>query len=158
AAKRPAPEEEKHLSDYWYVLLRRRNLALAVAAAITALVSVRSFLTRPVYEASVQILIERETPSVLNFKEVAQIDAIRDDYYQTQYKLLQSRALVRKVVERLNLLADPEFGGPRSAQEIAAIRAQPPGASQVMEAAISAFASRLRVQPVRNSRLVTVTF
>jgi capsular exopolysaccharide synthesis family protein len=158
AAKKPALEADKHLSDYWYVLLRRRNVGLAVAVAILALVSIRSFLTRPVYEAQTQILIERENPNVLNFKEVAQIDAIRDDYYQTQYKLLQNRALVRKVIERLDLLQDPEFGGPRSAQEIAAIKGQPDGASPVLETVINIFLSRLRVQPVRNSRLVTVSF
>ena len=150
--------QEAHLWEYIYVVLRRRRLVLAVFFGVAALATLRSLLTRPVYEATAQILIERDTPSVLSFKEVAQVDAARDDYYQTQYKLLQSRALVRRVIESMNLLQDAEFGGPRSAEEIEAVKASAPGASQLMEGAIDAFLRRLKVLPVRNSRLVIVTF
>ena len=152
------PREEAPLWEYVHVILRRRHLFLAVFLGVTALAAIRSLLTRPVYEASVQILIERDTPSVLSFKEVALVDAARDDYYQTQYKLLQSRALVRRVIDDLNLLQDPEYGGPRDPQALAAIRAAPPGSSPVMENAIGAFLGRLRVVPVKNSRLVTVSY
>lgn len=148
---------ETHLREYWFVVLRRRRLVLAVFCAILAVAALRSFLQRPVYQAAVQILIERENPSVLSFKEVAPVDAgWGDDYYQTQYKLLQSRALARRTIESMGLLQDPEFGGPRPAAE--AISALPPGKSPVMEGLISAFLGRLKVQPVRNSRLVTVAF
>jgi succinoglycan biosynthesis transport protein ExoP len=150
--------DETHLWEYIHVILRRRRLVLAVFLGVTALAAIRSLLTRPVYEATAQILIERDTPSVLSFKEVAQVDAARDDYYQTQYKLLQSRALVRRVIEGLDLLQDPEYGGPRSAEEIEAIRAAAPGSSATMERAIDAFLKRLRVSPIRNSRLVTVSY
>jgi capsular exopolysaccharide synthesis family protein len=133
-------------------------LVLAVLFGVAALATMRALLTRPVYEASAQILIERDTPNVLTFKEVSQVDAARDDYYQTQYKLLQSRALARRVIESMNLLQDAEFGGPRSPEEIKAVKAAAPGASQLMEGAIDAFLRRLKVLPVRNSRLVTVTY
>ncbi len=45
-------------------------------------------------------------PSRAGIVAQLEVDAARDDYYQTQYKLLQSRALVRKVIEDLNLLDD----------------------------------------------------
>ena len=57
--------------------------------------AVRSFLTRPVYEGTASLLIERADPNVVAFKDVSQVDAARDDYYQTQYGILRSRALVR---------------------------------------------------------------
>jgi len=150
--------QDAHLWEYIYVVLRRRRLVLAVFLGVAALATLRSLLTRPVYEASSQILIERDTPNVLTFKEVAQVDAARDDYYQTQYKLLQSRALARRVIENMNLLQDPEFGGPRSPEEMEVVKTAAPGASPVMERAIDAFLARLRVVPVKNSRLVTVTY
>ena len=78
-----------------------------------------------------QILIEREKSNVLNFKDVTEVDAAKDDYYQTQYRLLQSRSLARRVIESLNLLQDPEFGGPRAPQEVQAAFAAPPGSSPV---------------------------
>ena len=150
--------QETHLREYLLVIISRRRLVLAVLLGVTALAAIRSLLTRPVYEATAQILIERDTPSVLSFKEVAQVDAARDDYYQTQYKLLQSRALVRRVVEGLDLLQDAEYGGPRNPQEMEAVRSASPCASAVMEKAIDTFLERLSVIPVRNSRLVTVSY
>ena len=134
-----APQAESHLWDYVHVLLRRRRVVLAIFTAVFALATLRTLLTRPVYEGTAQILIERADPSVLNFKEVAQLDSQRDDYYQTQYKLLQSRSLARRVVDQLNLLSDPEYGGPRDKAQIDAILAQPQGQSREMENVIDAF-------------------
>lgn len=148
--------QEAHLWDYVHVVLRRRRLALAILVGITALAGLRAFLTRPVYEAVAQLQIQRENPNVLTFKEVAQVDAARDDYYQTQYKLLQSRALARRVIEGMGLMQDPEFGGPRSEQDVAAALALPPGQSALVEGVVNALLSRLRVQPIRNSQLVSV--
>jgi succinoglycan biosynthesis transport protein ExoP len=148
---------ESPLRDYFHVLVRRRRVVLAVFVGVVALAALRTLLTRPVYEATSQILIERTDPAVLSFKEVAPVDAGRDDYYQTQYKLLQSRSLAERVIETLGLLNDPEYGGPRAPERIASIESQPPGQSPEMEAAIDALLARLSVRPVRNSRLVTVS-
>lgn len=152
------PDEETHLWEYIHIVLRRRNLVLAIFLLAVAIATVRTFLARPVYQASAQILIERENPNVLTFKEVAEVDAARDDYYQTQYKLLQSRVLARRVIHGMNLLQDPEFGGPRDPQQVEAANAAEPGASPLMNRAIDGFLGRVRVQPVKNSRLVLVSF
>jgi polysaccharide biosynthesis transport protein len=157
-AQAPRPEES-HLWDYVHVLLHRRRMVLAVFLAIAGIAALKSFLTRPVYEATAQLLIERDDPNVLNFKGVTEEKSGWgiDDYYQTQYKLLQSKSLARRVVEQLNLLNDPEYGGPREKEKIEAILAQPPGRDPTMEAAIGGLLDRLTVQPIRNSRLVNVS-
>jgi polysaccharide biosynthesis transport protein len=154
----PDSQQESHLSEHIDVLLRRRRLILAVLLAVTSVATVRTLLTRPIYQASAQILIARETPSVLTFKEVTQVDSARDDYYQTQYKLLQSRVLARKVIADLDLLRHPEFGGPRTPEQIEAIKAAPAGASPELEAVTDVFLQHLKVDPVRNSQLVSVRF
>jgi capsular exopolysaccharide synthesis family protein len=157
--RRDAPNAASlHLRDYWHVLVRRRGLALSVLLLVVGAVAARVALVRPLYEATAQILIERRIPSVLEFERNAQAGDARDDFYQTQYRLLQSRLLARKVVEKLHLLQDPEFGGPRSTEEVAAAEAAAAGASPVMEAAINAFLSRLRIQPLKSSQLVAATF
>jgi polysaccharide biosynthesis transport protein len=155
----PAPQGESHLWDYVYVLLRRRRLLVAVFAAIVALATLRTLLTKPVYEGTAQLLIEKQNPNVLNFQGVTEERAGSgiDDYYQTQYKLLQSRSLARRVIERLGLLNDPEYGGPREKAQIEAILAQPPGQSPELEGAITTFLLRTSVKPIRNSRLVNVS-
>jgi capsular exopolysaccharide synthesis family protein len=62
------------------------------------------------------------------------------------------------VIERLHLLDDPELGGPRAPADVAAAEQAAPGASPLMESAIDDFLSRLKVQPVKNSQLVAVSF
>src|SRR5687767_13177429 len=158
AGEAQPPAEDRHLLDHFGVVVRRRRVVAAVCLALTLAAGLRAVLVRPVYKATAQILIERDTPSVLSFKEVSQVDAARDDYYQTQYKLLESRALARRVIERLDLLQDPEFGGPRPPALVAAAAASAPGASPVMESAVDDLLERLAVQPLRNSRLVLLEF
>jgi capsular exopolysaccharide synthesis family protein len=154
-------EPETHLWEYVHVILRRRQLVLAVFAAVAGFATLKSLTTRPVYQATAQLHIERENPSILSFKEVQEVKpgwgGANDDYYQTQYKLLQGRGLARRVVEAMDLLNDPAFGGPRSAQELAAIKAAPAGTSPVVEGAIDALLARVVVQPEKNSRLVKVS-
>src|SRR5437667_5597504 len=97
----PPPSEpagEDHLWDYLAVILRHRKLALAIFLTATTVATIRTLLTRPVYMATAQILIERENPNVLTFKDVTEVNAQRDDYFQTQFSLLQSRSLARRVV------------------------------------------------------------
>jgi succinoglycan biosynthesis transport protein ExoP len=151
---------DTHLWDYVHVVLRRRKLILAVFLALTAHATVKTYMTRPVFEASAQVLIERTAPSVLNFKEVAETNAgfWGDDYYQTQYKILQSRALARKVIEATDLFQDPEFGGPRPKAEVEKALAAAPGESTLLEGTINAFLGHLKVQPIKNSQLVSVGF
>jgi len=154
------PPRETHLWDYLHVLLQRRRLVVAVFTAVVAVAALRTFLTRPVYEGTVQLLIEKTDPNVLSFKGVTEERAGFgiDDYYQTQYKLLQSRSLARRVVEKLGLLSDPAYGGPRTKEEVDAILAQPAGQSPELEGAIDGFLGSVSVRPVRNSRLVNVGF
>ncbi len=73
-----------------------------------------TFTATPIYEARVQILIEKENSNVVTFKEAIEQNQITDDYYQTQYKILQSRALARRTLDALNLWNDTQFNPPES--------------------------------------------
>lgn len=152
------PEEQPHLHDYLAILARRRTAFLVAFLAVFFLGTLRTLLTRPVYSGTAQVLIDREAPNVLSFKQVAEVDTARDDYYQTQYKLLQSRALARRTIEALDLLQDAEFGGPRAADEVAKAYKSNPGDSHDLEAAITGLLGRLTVQAQKNTRLVNVSF
>jgi capsular exopolysaccharide synthesis family protein len=153
-----AVEESLHLQDYWNVLRRRRGLVFAVLALVLGVAAARLAISRPVYEAAAQILIERQLPSVFDFEKNPRATEAWEDFYQTQYRLLQSRLLARKVVERLHLLQDPEFGGPRDDAAVRAAETAPPGMSAEMERTIDRFLGRLRIQPVKNSQLVAIAF
>ena len=71
--------------------------------------TVYTFTATPVFEARTRLLIESDNPNVLNFQEVIDEQGTKADYYQTQYNILQSRALARKTLDNLQLWGDTRF-------------------------------------------------
>ncbi|MEK7273968.1 MAG: hypothetical protein AAB110_01810, partial [Candidatus Desantisbacteria bacterium] len=60
-------------------------------------------------KATVQILIEKENPNVVNFKDVLAIDSGDREYYQTQFEILKSPSIALQNIEQLKLERYPEF-------------------------------------------------
>ena len=163
-----------HLSDHLKVLYKRRWPALAAFVIIAGSIILYTFTSTPIYSAQVQILIEKESTNVVAFKEAIEQNKATDDYYQTQYKILQSRALARKTLDALKLWNHPEFSGSAKPGLKAFIKspiatmstwfgpsaAPAPAAdeSRAESAAIDRFLTHVTIAPVRNSRLVIVTF
>ena len=94
-----------------------------------------------------RLLIEAEEPNVVNFKGVIDEQQAKADYYTTQYNILQSRALARKTLESLKLWNKPPFGMASAADDTSA-----------RSTATDQFLLRLRVTPIRDSRLVDVFY
>ena len=148
-----AEAQEINLRDYWERLLRRKGTVLAVTLGVFILGAFWTFIQRPVYTAKSQLLIEKE-PNILSFEQVLQIESMRDDFYQTQYKLLSGRGLADTVVERLKLYENPEFVGKPEKRK----KPIDPTDHVFREGLIDGFLARLTVKPVRLTRLVDVSF
>ena len=107
----PGGESELSIIHYVQVLYRRRYVALA--AFLMVFLGASLYLhRRRIYESTVRILIERENPKVVSFQEVLDPGEVTDDYYETQYRILQSRVLARRTIDALNLWSDPQFNQP----------------------------------------------
>ncbi len=100
--------EDVHLRDYIRIIKKRQWVIITFFVIVVVSVTVTSFLRSPVYRATARILIEKETPNVLSFKEVLALDTTDTDYYQTQYIVLKSRTLIKKVLKKLGLM-DPDI-------------------------------------------------
>lgn len=176
-------EEERHLMDYVRVVYKRRWVAIPVFLAVFAIGAVNSYRTTPLYQASTQILIEKDTPKVGNLSTIFQQDTgwYNDDFYQTQYRILQSRSLSRKTAEAMKLAKHPAVE--RGGQEVRApwtIRGAIAGAIGLVKSLTGGQATQapanaskrdsdpngpytgmvlgaLGVTPVRNSRLVDIS-
>ena len=96
-----------HLSDYLRVIYKRRWPAVTAFLLVFVSVCVYTFTATPIYDARVQILIEKEASNVVTFKEAIEQNQVADDYYQTQYKILQSRALARRTMDALQPVDQP---------------------------------------------------
>lgn len=164
-----------HLVDYIRVLHKRRWTALTAFLIVVVSVAVYTFTATPIYQARVQVLIEKESSNVVTFKEAFEQNRIADDYYQTQYKILQSRALARRTLDALKLWDDPGFNPKPRKSLTAAITApigrmagwftsekpaEPPSSLErtSQSGTIDRFLGGLTVSPVRNSRLVDIKF
>jgi capsular exopolysaccharide synthesis family protein len=148
-------ERDVHLLDYWRIVVRRRWIVYASLLVVTVTVALGSLLMRPVYRATTRLQIEPSTPNVLPFQEVlATVPDQRNDFYQTQYGLIQSRRVARDVIASLRLEQHPDFRvKPGRAGKDA------PQAAEIVETRrIDLFLENLKVSPVRNSRLVDIAF
>ena len=167
-------DTEVHLLDYVKVLYKRRWTAATAFLVVFVSVAVYTFTATPIYEARTQILIEKENANVVTFKEAFEQNQIADDYYQTQYKILQSRALARRTLDALKLW-DHALFTPKDDGVLKTIAGMPAaalsllGATKIDQAAgadetkqqsrvIDRFLNNLTVSPIRNSRLVDVRF
>ena len=89
------------------VVYKRRWTAATVFLLVMAAVTVYTFTATPIFEARTRLLIEAESQNVVSFKEVIDEDQTKADYYQTQYNILQSRALARKTLEAPQAVGSP---------------------------------------------------
>jgi uncharacterized protein involved in exopolysaccharide biosynthesis len=167
-----------HLLDRVAVVYRYRAVAASLFILTTLAVVLQGYGTVPLYRATGRLLIEDERSTAIPGLETE--SQYWDDpvpYYNTQYKILQGRDLARKVVVRLQLHTVPEFNGTAdpNASSLPSLRglvrqlrgqfsapppAEPPSPVETPDEAtlIDAFLARVSVEPVRDSRLVDVSF
>lgn len=108
------PSREVHLSEYWALLLKRRKLIAACVAIALAYAIISALLTRPAYEATLVLNVERDRGSLLDVNSLDQVGGYDPEYLPTQMRLIKSREIAERVVQKLNLAADPVFN-PRKA-------------------------------------------
>jgi len=175
--------EQIDIRDYLRVILKRRWAVITVFSVVVVSVIIHAFTATPVYKATSRLIIDKENPNVMSIQEVMAVDASGTDYYQTQYKIVESRNVARAVIKRLNLGESKEFvSKPRdslltslkhSVQKTTAafkkalgslLRTNKNSGSQSLDEhdpdykLVSVFIDRIKVEPIRNSRLVDVSF
>lgn len=149
-------QQEISFRELWRIALKKRWLIITTALTVFAVVTLVSFLTTSTYTAEGQLLIDRE-PNILSFEDIFQIESFNDDYFQTQYKLLQSRALAGDTIDRMGLAENESFlksvaGGRKLRAED--LKTDP----RVRGKLINALLNRLIIRPVRKTRLVQASF
>ena len=170
-------EKEVHLRDYWKVIVKRRWIIIALFLIVLVATAVGTFTMKPVYRGTLSLQINKENPQVVDFKEIFSVNMWDQDYYQTQYKILESRSLAKRVLQTLKLSEHPEFQpGPEtpfqkwksnilkpilglltfSKKKVGSEKDSSENKKET--ALINQFLGKLKIEPVRNSRLVKVHF
>lgn len=159
------PDDEIDLLAYWRILAERRGLVLGCIGATLLLGFVTTLLTTPMYEASISLKIERQAPDILTYQDVVGVDPMAyKDFYQTQYKLISSRVVLRRAVDQLSLVNRPEFaartesGLTRGTSWLRSRLGAGEGRRSPLNEALEFVERELSVEPLRNSHLVRIGF
>ena len=148
-------EDFSYIRAYWLILWKHRWTVLAVVAVLATLEAIVSFKMQPVYEATARVEVEAETPQIQSLNDLYRGEPgyTDDAFLQTQVNVLQSENLAWRTVEQLGLGEKAEFalagGGSKPSPAVS------PSAAQ--SGLIQAFRGHLRVQLMRDSRMIEVT-
>lgn len=176
-------KEAVDLRDYLRVIHKRKWTIIICLAFIVITVAIHAFTATPVYEAATRLIIDKENPNVVSIQEVMAVDTSGTDYYQTQYKIIESKTVAREVIKRLRLDESEEFfPKPKNGlisgliqsvsdtllswrESIASLLRTDHGVSpdtagrpEEDSLLVSSFIGRIGVSPIRNSRLVDISF
>lgn len=102
---------ELDLMALYRTLRKRLGLIVSVTLGLTALVMVVVLQQTPLYTAETQVLLDRQKMQVTDMEAVMSGMPADSATVDSEVEILRSRALAARVVDRLNLMQDPEFNG-----------------------------------------------
>lgn len=139
----------------------RFALAIVLGLAVSQGVNM---LQTPVYRSEASLEVQGLNENYLNLRDVDPTAPLSpqtmDSYIQTQVEILQSPALIERVADKLKLEERSEFSNRPSRVETLARQAQLPigPALPPKDYAVREASDKLRVQQVRQSRMIRVSF
>ena len=159
AAPAPSP-----LREYLRIGLRWKWIILMAVAGCIVLGVIITLLMTPQFTATTTIEISRDAEQVTKFRGVERDVSDQDqEFYQTQYGLLESRTLAERVANNLRMVDDPKFfemfdvaDGP--AFEMTSGRYAAAGRPERQRIAGGILLKNISVDPTRLSRLVDLKF
>lgn len=164
----PAPSLANIDFHYYWVLLRRHYLkVLGLAVFVTFICYLFLLTLTPIYQSTASILIKSEDVTAVSIGEVVGVDYKRLSYYDTQYNILKSSEVARRVVDKLNLTEHPQFNPKPKSDAGFSFKnllgepneAQPQKTSKPLRESV---AQRVRagiiVSPLPNTQIVNVSY
>ena len=153
------------IKQYIRIATRWRYLIIGITAACVILGLIITLLMTPQYTATAEIEIQREASQVTSFEGVERETSVADqEFYQTQYGLLQSRTLSERVATQLRLVDSTEFftmfgvSGDEPGFEQTGGRYAAAGRDIRQRVAGEILLEHVAVSPTRLSRLVDLNF
>jgi capsular exopolysaccharide synthesis family protein len=165
---------EVHLLDRLAVVFKHLRLIAAVFAVVVSIAMLESYSQTPLYQAAAQVVIQDERSIAINGLNATEAAYWQDPepYFNTQYRILQSRGLARRVIKTLppppetqpstiaravslpRQLLNRWRSKPATPQQEAPARDE----SAQESALIGAFLGGLEILPVKGTRLVQIVY
>jgi len=164
---------EVHLLDRLAVVFKHLRLIAAVFAVVVSIAMLESYSATPMYRSLSRIVIQDERSTAIGSLNSNDPTYWQDPepYFNTQYRILQSRGLARRVLKTMPPPPEAQPGTfarvvalPRQVlnrwRNRAAVKPEVPGhdESASESAAIASFLGGLEIVPVKNTRLVEIVY
>jgi capsular exopolysaccharide synthesis family protein len=160
-----AVDRSSIIRHYLRIAMRWRWVIVGATSACVLLGLVATLLMTPKYTATATVEIAREANKVADFQGVErEATAYDQEFYQTQYGLLKSRALSERVATQLRLVDDPKFyqlfkaTSENPAFRVVNGRYPVSGRAERQRVAGEILRQNVSVNPTRLSRLVDISF
>ena len=161
------PRDAADFRAYARILRKRLPTVLIVFFILFAAVLIGTLKQKPVYRAQVLLEIQKENPDIPTIQELYELDSVSDAYLRSQYTILGSETLARRVIDQLGLQELREFNAPKwwswpqqrtaqTAQVLATGWA--PADREIHQRVMERFEDRLAISPINRSRLVAIQF
>lgn len=144
-------QQTLRLSDCINIVWKRKWWAVAIFIAVVSIITIMTFVAKPVYKATASVAIEKQYLSEHSIDSVMSgVKRTTREYYKTQYNLLKSKGLVSEVIEDLWLRKD------KTALQVGSQdTAQPTSNVTDMTAW---YLSHLEIEQVYGSQLINISF
>jgi capsular exopolysaccharide synthesis family protein len=170
-------EKEIHLRDYLRVIYKRRYTVYTFFAVAFMVVIIGTLSATPLYMATTKALIEKNEPYTLLIPNSYYFPQIYDpEFYETQYQIIKSTSVARKVVGLLMLddtfkaflenrkkgFSIPGMGGwfkRKSAKPTAGRHGDNASENDAETEALSKMImNNITVSPVKDSRIINISY
>ena len=118
------------IAAVWTILWRRRLLVVLATLAVLTVATLYILVTPPTYSSSSSILVDPRDIKSTNIDNVLPGIGADSAAIASQVSVIQSRDLLSKVFDELDLAADPEFAGSGSGL-LSFLRRSPPPSEEV---------------------------
>ena len=143
------PAREVHLRDYLFLMLKRRWLMAVVVSTVLGVTLIGSLLQTSTYRATTLVQVDQGKINLVQDVMVEDVRAGYEEFYATQQRVLGSRTLAHRVLERGNLWDQPALQVKKPLWEF-----DPP---LDREAQVDELLSKLTVSSVRSTQLLEVS-
>ncbi len=99
--------EEIDLRDYLEVLIRRKWLIISFLMLVFLSTLIFTLASTKLYKATASLEVAPESAKVTKFEEVMPVETRIREHYETQVRLLESDALAKRVIDKLDIENHP---------------------------------------------------
>jgi polysaccharide biosynthesis transport protein len=135
--------------SYWRTIRKRWPFVVLSVIVGTVIAFVFTYRQPKIYEATCQIIIEPMAPQILpGAKDVVELGTgtfwANKEFYETQYRIIQSTSVAQRTAEKLGLQYDADYGGGGAP-------------APDLNAVGRALSGQLAIKPLKDSRVALIT-